>query len=337
MRMELILWSTVFVASLFLVVKGADWFLDSAEKIGLRIGLSSFVVGVVIVGLGTSLPELVSAFAAIIQGANEIVAANVVGSNIANILLIVGISAMVGGKLAVSKNLVDLDIPLLTLATAFSVLTMIDGAVTPIESGFLLLSFIVFLAYSIRNGGISENGDVKQLFSFRRRHGGVEIMNFRDDPKTEATDKLTVRDFVWLAVGLLALVLGGRYLVQSVLSISSILAIGVGAISLVAVAVGTSLPELAVSIKAARQGKHEVALGNIFGSNIFNLLLVVGFPGLFATLTVDSATLALGIPMMAVATVFFVISGMSKRIHSYEGAFYVLVYGFFIGKLFGLF
>lgn len=335
--MELIIWAVVFVASLLLVVKGADWFLDSAEKIGLRIGLSSFVVGVVIVGLGTSLPELVSAFAAIIQGAGEIVAANVVGSNIANVLLIVGISAMVGGKLAVSKNLVDLDIPLLTLATAFSVLTMIDGSVTPIEAAFLLVSFIVFLAYSIRNGGISENGDVRQLFSFRRHHGGIEIMDFGDDPKAEASDKLTVRDFVWLVVGLLALVLGGRYLVQSVVSVSEILAIGVGAISLVAVAVGTSLPELAVSIKAARQGKHEVALGNIFGSNIFNILLVLGLPGLFATLPVDSATLKLGIPMMVVATVFFIISGMSKRIHSYEGAFYVLVYVFFIGKLFGLF
>ena len=335
--MELLIWAVVFIASLLLVVKGADWFLDSAEKIGLRMGLSSFVVGVVIVGLGTSLPELVSAFAAIIQGAGEIVAANVVGSNIANILLIVGISAMVGGKLAVSKNLIDLDIPILTMATAFGILTLIDGVVTPIESVFLIVSFIVFLAYSIRNGGISENGDVRQLFSFRRHHGGVEIMNFGDDPKVEASDKLTVRDFIWLIVGLAALVFGGRYLVESVLNISTILAIGVGAISLVAVAVGTSLPELAVSIKAARQGKHEVALGNIFGSNIFNILLVLGLPGLFTTLLVDEVTLKLGVPMMAVATVFFVISGMSKRIHSYEGAFYVLVYLFFIGKLFGLF
>lgn len=115
-----------------------------------------------------------------------------------------------------------------------------------------------------------------------------------------------------------------------------ILQIGVGAISLVAVAVGTSLPELAVSIKASMQGKHEVALGNIFGSNVFNILLVLGLPGLFGSIVVDNATLALGIPVMVIATLFFVISGMSRRIHSYEGALYLLVYAFFIGKLFGL-
>ena len=334
--MELFFWAVVFTAAVALVVKGADWFLDSAEKIGLAVGLSSFVVGVVIVGLGTSLPELVSAFAAIAQGAEELVAANVVGSNIANILFIVGISALVGGKLAVSKNLIDLDIPLLTMTTAFGVVVMIDGVVTRIESVFLLLSFVVFIVYSMRNGGTSDV--VTQLFSFgKREEHTVEITDIGDDPKTEESDKLTPRDFLWLFVGLGALVLGGRYLVESVISVAGILDIGVGPISLVAVAIGTSLPELAVSIKAASQGKHEVALGNIFGSNVFNILLVLGLPGLFATLPVDPTTLKLGVPIMVVATLFFVISGMSKRIHSYEGAFYLLVYVFFIGKLFGFF
>lgn len=336
--MELLIWVFIFAASLGLVVKGADWFLDSAEKIGVAIGLSSFVIGVVIVGLGTSLPELVSAFAAILQGANELVAANVVGSNIANILLIVGLSAAVGGKLAVSKNLIDLDIPLLTIATAFGVFVMYDGLVTPTEALFLLASFVVFLIYSTRNGGtIDDSEDIQQLFSFERRRPKVGITSVGDDPKAAATDKLTVRDFVWLVVGLLALVMGGRYLVESVVQMSAILNIGVGAISLVAVAVGTSLPELAVSIKAALAGKHEVALGNIFGSNVFNILLVLGLPGVFTALVVDQATLGLGMTVMVVATAFFIISGMSKRIHSYEGALYLLVYGFFIGKLFGFF
>jgi len=334
--MELILWGFVFTVALLLVVKGADWFLDSAEKIGLRIGLSSFVVGVVIVGLGTSLPELVSSFAALLQGTSEIVAANVVGSNIANILLIIGLSAMVGGKLAVSKNLIDLDIPLLVMATTFGIMTMLDGVVTPVEALFLISAFIVFLLYSILNGGTSED-NIRQLFSFRPQHAKIEITNIGDDPKTEATENLTFRDFFWLVIGLGALIFGGRYLVESVVSVSEILAVGVGAISLVAVAVGTSLPELVVSIKAARQGKHEVALGNIFGSNIFNILLVLGLPGLFMPLSVDAVTATIGIPFMIIATTFFVISGMSRRVHSYEGAIYVLVYAFFIGKLFGLF
>jgi cation:H+ antiporter len=336
--MELLLWGLVFAASLGLVVKGADWFLDSAEKIGVAVRLSSFVIGVVIVGLGTSLPELVSALAAVWQGAGELVAANVVGSNIANILLIVGLSAAVGGKLAVSKNLIDLDIPLLTIATAFGVFVMSDGVVMPVESVFLLASFIVFLIYSTRNGGtIDDSEDIQQLFSFERRRPKIGITSVGDDPKTHMTDTVTTRDLLWLVVGLLALVAGGRYLVESVVQVSAILNIGVGAISLVAVAIGTSLPELAVSIKAALAGKHEVALGNIFGSNVFNILLVLGLPGLFAPLVVDDATLGLGMMVMVVATVFFIISGMSKRIHSYEGALYLMVYGFFVGKLFGFF
>ena len=336
--MELLLWGAVFAITLVLVVKGADWFLDSAEKIGVAAGLSSFVIGVVIVGLGTSLPELVSAIAAVLQGASELVAANVVGSNIANILLIVGLAAAVGGKLAVSKNLIDLDIPLLTIATAFGVFVMYDGIVMSTEALFLLASFLVFLVYSTRNGGtIDDSEDIQQLFSFERRRPKIGITNVGDDPKIKMTEKVTVRDFVWLFVGLVALVGGGRYLVESVVQTSMILNIGVGVISLVAVAVGTSLPELAVSMKAALQAKHEVALGNIFGSNVFNILLVLGLPGLFAPLVVDDATLGLGLSVMVVATVFFIISGMSKRIHSYEGALYILVYGFFLGKLFGFF
>jgi len=334
--MELFIWAVVFAVSLVLVVKGADWFLDSAEKIGLAMGLSSFVIGVVIVGLGTSLPELVAALAAIVHGAGELVAANVVGSNIANILLIVGLTAAISGKLAVSKSLIDLDIPLLTIATVFGVAVMADGVVMPIEAWFLILSFVVFLIYSMRNGNSpEEGGEISQLFSFKRRPK-IEITNIGDDPKTEG-GRLSLRDFLWLFVGLGALVLGGHYLVESVIGVSGILGIGVGVISLVAVAVGTSLPELAVSIKAVFSGKHEVALGNIFGSNVFNILLVLGLPGIFVPLVVDQTTFTLGLPVMIAATFFFVLSGISKRIHSYEGTLYILMYIFFVGKIFGFF
>jgi cation:H+ antiporter len=107
-----------------------------------------------------------------------------------------------------------------------------------------------------------------------------------------------------------------------------------GAIAISAVALGTSIPELIVSIKAALQQKSELALGNIFGSNLFNILIVVGLPGLFKTLEIDSATMAIGLPTMVIATLLFVISGISKRIHMWEGAFYLALYVLFIGKLF---
>jgi cation:H+ antiporter len=115
-----------------------------------------------------------------------------------------------------------------------------------------------------------------------------------------------------------------------------LLDLAVGAVTLVAVAVGTSLPELLVSIKAARHGRPEVVLGNIFGSNTFNLLIVIGLPGLFTQLPLDTPTLTIGLPALIIVTILFVISGISRRIHKWEGAMFLLLYIFFIGKLFVL-
>lgn len=330
--MDIFIWSIVFIVSLTLLVRGAGWFLESTEKIGLAIGLSPFVIGVVLVGFGTSLPELMSSLFAVWEGVPEVVAANVVGSNLANILLIVGISALVGGKLAISKSLIDLDIPILTTATGLGVLVMWDALVTPIEGAFLLLGFLVFLVYSIRNG--DSNAEVQQLFSFERTKPAIEIRGFNDGQLQKNSFSQT--DILWLFAGLAGLLLGAKYLIDAVITLAGLMGIGVGAITLFAVAVGTSLPELAVSLKAAWYDKHDMALGNIFGSNVFNILLIIGVPALFVPLPIDAQTLLLGVPVMVVATFFLVISGISQRVHSYEGAFYVLVYIFFIGKLFGL-
>lgn len=329
--MEILLWSVVFVASLGFLVKGAGWFLDSAEKMGRAIGLSPFVIGVVLVGFGTSLPELMSSLFAVWQGVPEVVAANVIGSNLANILLIVGLSALVGGQLAVSKSLIDLDIPILVTSTVLGAMVMWDGVITRPEAALLFAGFLVFLAYSMRNGG--PRAEVRQLFSFRTPRA-IEIEGFNDSKADQAT--WSRADVAWLLMGLAGLLLGAKYLIDSVIALSALFAIGVGAISLFAVAVGTSLPELAVSIKAAWNNKHDVALGNIFGSNAFNLLFIMGLPGMFKALPIDAPTMALGLPTMLIATFFLVISGISQRVHSYEGAFYLIVYIFFVGRLFGV-
>ena len=121
------------------------------------------------------------------------------------------------------------------------------------------------------------------------------------------------------------------------MNLSAILNIATGVIAITAVAVGTSLPELLVSAKAALQKKSEIALGNIFGSNVFNALVVIGLPGLFRILPVDNQTFTIGVPTMALATLLFVISGISRRIHMWEGAFYLSVYVLFIAKLFNWF
>ncbi|HBR80144.1 MAG: Na+/Ca+ antiporter, CaCA family [Candidatus Uhrbacteria bacterium GW2011_GWF2_44_350] len=312
-------WLIVFVVSLAALVKGADWFLSSAEKVGLAVGLSPFIVGVTIVGAGTSLPELFSSLAAVLSGASEIVAANAIGSNIANILLIVGISALVGRRLMVSKDLIDLDLPLLAISTVLLLGVVWDKQVTWPEAVLLLITYGIYLLYTILHKEDAEEGKKTKK------------------EKILVRPKFFAKDFVLLSVGILGLVFGAKYLIDSVIGLSEIFSIGTGVIAITAVAVGTSLPELLVSVKAVRKGKSEIALGNIFGSNIFNGLVVVGIPGLFKTLVLDEPTFMIGVPALALTTLLFVISGISRRIHIWEGAFFLMVYVLFLAKLFSLF
>jgi len=149
--------------------------------------------------------------------------------------------------------------------------------------------------------------------------------------------KLIAKDFIFLIFGLLFLIFGAKYLIDALVNLSAMLSIATGVIAVTAVAIGTSLPELLVSVKAAINKKSEIALGNIFGSNVFNALVVIGLPGLFRVLPVDNQIFIIGVPTMALATLLFVISGISRRIHMWEGAFYLLLYVLFIAKLFNWF
>lgn len=311
--MELLIWGAVFVAALAALIKGADWVLDSSQKIGLALGMSPFLVGVLIIGFGTSLPELASSVFGMMSGATEIPAANAIGSNIANILLVVGLAAVFSrSALTMTKNLIDLEIPLLSLVTLIFFGIAYDGVITGGESLFLLASFVLYILYSFfQKDTVDHSSPIEK-------------------------PKLSVRDFVMLLVGFVLLVGGAKYLIDAVLSISAMAGIAVGVVTIFAVAIGTSLPELIVSIKAAVAGNAEVSIGNIFGSNIFNLLLVVGASGLFGVQWLDGATVALALPMLLATTFLFVISGISNRIHVWEGAFYLLAYVLFSAKLFGL-
>jgi cation:H+ antiporter len=310
--------------------------LEGAERIGLALGLTPFVVGVVIVGLGTSFPELVSSFVAVIQNEVEIVAANAIGSNIANILLVVGISAIMGRRLSISKELIDLDLPLLSISTFIFLAAAYDGIINQVESIILFLTFLVYFLYTIKHqdDSVKTVTDVDLLPDKNR--DPIDLDGDGELSKAEiAIEKVTNRDIFLLIVGVGMLVLGAKFLIDSVVEISTIFGVATGAVALVAVAIGTSMPELLVSIKAAKRGRSDVVLGNIFGSNAFNLLIVVGLPGIFAGLRLDQPTLMIGLPALIIATILFVISGISRRIHQWEGYMFLLLYLFFIGKLFG--
>lgn len=325
----ILLWSIIFLVSLAVLVKGADWLLESAEKIGLALGLSPFVVGIIIVGIGTSLPELISSLAATFKGVTDIVSANAIGSNVANILLIVGISALVGKRLTISRNIIDLDLPLLGITTAIFLAAAMDGIITTPESILLLISYGIYLHSTISHNEEDETREEQKKAV--KKYIDPEVATHTRKPKTQA------KDFVFLALGIAGLVFGAKYLIDAVVVLSKLFNIGTEVIAISAVALGTSLPELLVSAKAARRGKSEVALGNILGSNMFNVLVVIGLPGLFGTLMVNEATLNIGIPALIVATLLFIISGISRRFHVWDGALSLILYLLFIGKLFALF
>ena len=334
-----IIWIIIFIASLALLVKSADWFVESAEKIGLALKISPFIIGVTIVAIGTSFPELASSIAAVLKGASEIVTANVVGSNIANILLIVGLSAVAARTLLVKRSLIDLDAPLLAAITTLFIFIVWDREVVFGEGILLLLGFTIYFLYTIfqRREEIITPELVEVL------PGGMEIkvlpsrVERRRKEIKEKPSKLNFRIFLFLILGIIGLAIGANYTIESVLKISEFLKISTALIAITAIAVGTSLPELVVSVRAAIKKKYEIALGNIFGSNVFNILIVAGIPALIKPLAIDNLTFLVGLPFLVIATLLFVISGISRRIHIWEGAMYLLIYILFIVKLLNLF
>jgi len=257
--------------------------------------------------------------------------ANAIGSNIANILLVVGLVSIFARKIVVEKTLIDLDLPLLAIATFLLVVVAYDGVITRPEAFILFANYIVYLLYIITDKKIDTDvtEEVLEPSSKGRRMIGRALRGW--------LPKISAKDFVLLVVGGAMLVLGANYLVESVISLSTIFNIGVAVIGISAVAIGTSLPELLVSIRAAMKGKPEIAIGNILGSNIFNIFVVIGLPGLFSAIPIDAITLLVALPAVVIATIAFIISGTSNTIYVWEGAGYVSLYIIFIAKLFNLF
>ncbi len=319
--MGLFVWTIVGVVALVVMMGGADIFLRSAERVGLRLGLSPFTIGVIIVGFGTSLPELTSALVAVFEHAQTIVAANAIGSNIANILLIGGVLAFVGKRLTIDRDLLNAELPFFVISTALFAEIAFDGTVTIVESLLLASTFVVYMVYLFSDEYAS--GTVVAAVREEVQHERFAFFRSFDD----------VHAIGMLVLGLAGLLLGAKFVVDAVVSLASLLSISPGLISITAIALGTSLPELVVSIKALRQNKLSVAIGNIFGSNAFNLLMAVGIPGLFGALPLDHATFTVGLPMLLVASFIFLVIGLARKLYRWEGIMFFLLYIFFIMQL----
>jgi len=309
---DLLIYGAMFVGSLFLLVKSSDYFTRSAEKIGLYFGMPAFIVGVTIVALGTSLPELVSSIMAVLHGSSEIVIGNVIGSNIANILLVLGVAAIIGKKMEISFELIHVDLPILVGSAFLLAFSILDGVFTYKEGLLLLCALLIYLLYTINSGN--------------------EINPKKE--KKEKREKLAPQTIIVLLASSGFLFLGAKYTIESIVKISEILNIGKEIIAVSAVALGTSLPELMVTISAARQGKAEMAVGNVLGSNIFNSFAVMAIPSFFGPLIIPREILLFSLPMMIVATLLCFFMTQEKELTRWEGWFLVLFYVLFIGKIF---
>lgn len=335
----LFLWIVIFIVSLFVLIKAADYFTESSEKIGLALRLPSFIIGVTIVSIGTSIPELASSLVAVFKGETAIVVANALGSNIANIFLIIGLAAIVAGTMTVKRSLVDIDLSLLAITTVLIVIILWDRKVVFGEAVVVILGYIVYAAYTFSTREKERAPEVIEEVK-----EDIENLPIKPEHGIENRHKLrkAAGELNWKVAGILFVsvffvYLGAEGTIRSVLKLSELLTINTSTIVMSALAIGTSLPEIVVSLQVVKKGKHEMALGNIFGSNVFNSLMVIGIPALFQDLRVDERSFTIGIPFLIGATFLYIISGISKNIHNWEGAMYLLIYALFIIKLFGLF
>ncbi len=324
MTWNLAFWVIIFAVSLLALVKSADWFTEGAEELGVFLGMPSYVVGLTIVAIGTSLPELVSSIFAVAAGSPEIVAGNAVGSNITNICLVLGLAAILGGRLFVSREIVKIDLPMLASSAALLGLTALDGTISRAEGLLLLAGALMYGVYGLR---MSRPGPVTQA----KIEAAVQ-----EDLRLER-GRLRPMVLFKLIGGAAVLYFSAQYTIKSVIELSALLDVGADVIAISAVALGTSLPELVVSVLAARRGKLEIAIGNVLGSNVFNAFAVVGIPALITPLPVTQPVLTIGLPFMGVATVLYFFMAQDREVTRWEGMPLILLYILFLGMLFKLF
>ena len=305
--MEILLYSGLFIGALAVLLLASDWFIDSAEEIGLSLGISPFIIGVTIVAFGTSLPELATSIAAVLSGDSEIVVGNVVGSNITNIALVLGLVAVVANRLELEYNIWHIDMPYLWGSAFLLWFVVQDQHVSYFEAGLFLAGLIIFLGYSF--------------------HGDEE------KEKLEKS-KASLQSYIKLIVGGALVALGASYTIEAISKLSEFAGVDKDVIALSAVALGTSLPEVIVSLNAARKGKTSIAIGNVLGSNIFNTYCVMGIPVFFGDLAIPQDVLDFSLPLMIVMTILFGIMSNNKKITRWEGLVLLIFYLFFIVELF---
>lgn len=305
--------SVLIIAGLVLLVWSADRFVEGAAAVARFAGMSPLLIGMVIVGFGTSAPEMAVSVISAWEGSPNIALGNGYGSNITNIALILGITAIIS-PIAVHSQVLRKELPILLVVTMFAAWQIYDGKFTRLDAWLLLAVFFLIMGWTIREG-MQKDSD-----SFEKEM----------EAELEAHAMTFGKALFWVIVGLALLIVSSQMLVSGAVTIAHSLGISDLIIGLTVVAVGTSLPELASSVIAARKGEHDIALGNIIGSNLFNTTAVVGIAGAIQPMTIPEDILIRDWPVMAVLTGSLFALGYSYngkgRISRFDGGLLLLAY-----------
>lgn len=304
--MDIYLYLGLFILSLAVLLKSSDWFVDAAEEIGLSLGISPFIIGVTIVAFGTSLPELASSIAAVMAGEPEIVIGSVVGSNIANLLLVLGITTIIAREIKLDFSVLDIDIPFLIGSAILLWFTCWDLVISINEVILFLVCLILFLVNSFKREARMDK---------------------------DARPKAGWRAYCLFVIGGLLVYFSAEYTIEAIKEVSSLAGVDSEFIALSLIAFGTSLPEVAVSIAAARKGKTGIAVGNVVGSNIFNSFAVMGISGIFGTLVIPDLILHFYLPYMVAVTIMFAFISVSRIISRWEGVLLIIFYLYFMSEV----
>jgi len=301
-----------FALGLVILVVGAQRLVLGASALALRAGLSPLVVGLTVVAFGTSAPELAVSIKSALAGQADLSVGNIVGSNIFNILFILGLSALIS-PLIVSRQLIRLDVPVMVGVSLLFLLLSLDANVSTSEALLLLLGLAAYVGVLIRismnERGATSAEEKAEAEKAKRQSIGVS--------------------FLWVAVGLLLLIVGSRLLVDAAVSIATVLGISEVVIGLTIVAIGTSLPEVATSVMATLKGERDIAVGNVVGSNIFNILGVGGVAGMVSPggLPVKTGVVHFDLPVMvATAVACMPVFFTGRQIARWEGFVFLSYY-----------
>jgi len=303
----------ILLLGLGALVGGAEILVRGASAVAVRTGLSPVVVGLTVVAFGTSTPELAVSVGALRGDQAGLAIGNVVGSNIFNVLMVLGISAMIGGGLVVAQKIVRIDVPLMILASIAVIAMSLDGVIGRPEGGILFAAIVTYTVWTVRTS----------------RADNAEIVAEYDEAFGQPPRTSVLVDVASIVGGIVLLVVGSQWMVNAASDIAESFGVSDLVIGLTVVAVGTSAPELATSVVAALRGERDIAVGNVVGSNLFNLLAVLGVAAIVAPggVPISDDALRLDLPIMLVVAVaclpvFF--SGFELK--RWEGTLFVAYY-----------